>query len=90
MKADRKNILNRLNRIKGQISGIIKMVEDDKYCLDISSQILAANAALKSTNREIISAHIKSCVADTFYIKDKKELEKKVEEIDELIKKIGR
>ncbi len=90
MKADQKLILNRLNRIKGQIDGIIKMVEDDQYCLDISNQILAVNSALKSTNREIISAHLQSCLTDTFYSDNKKEIEQKIEEIEKLIIKLGK
>ena len=68
MKADNKKIKNRLNRIRGQIDGISKMVDEDKYCLDISAQLLAVSSAINSVNQEILSAHLRSCVADSFII----------------------
>lgn len=59
-----KALINRLNRIEGQIRGIRKMVENDAYCTDILVQAAAANAALNAFNRELLAAHIKTCVAD--------------------------
>jgi len=59
-----KSLIHRLNRIEGQIRGIKGMVEKDAYCTDIITQVAAANAALNAFNRELLSAHIKSCVAD--------------------------
>ncbi|EHR34711.1 metal-sensitive transcriptional regulator [Helcococcus kunzii] len=90
MQADKKVIYNRLNRIKGQIDGIIKMVEEDKYCLDISSQIIAANSALNSTNKEILSAHLKNCVTDSLKKGDEVDVEKKISEIENIIMKLGK
>lgn len=57
-----KKLINRLNRIEGQIRGIRKMVENDAYCVDILTQAAAVNAALKSFNRELLSNHIQTCV----------------------------
>lgn len=62
--AEYKKLINRLNRIEGQIRGIIKMVENSAYCTDIITQSAAAAAALNAFNRELLSAHIKTCVAD--------------------------
>lgn len=59
-----KALINRLSRIEGQIKGIRKMLEDDAYCIDIITQVSAASAALTSFNKELLSSHIRSCVAN--------------------------
>lgn len=59
-----KSLVNRLNRIEGQIRGIKGMLEKDAYCPDILVQVAAANAALNAFNRELLSNHIRTCVAD--------------------------
>lgn len=59
-----KALINRLNRIEGQIRGIKGMVEKDAYCTDIINQVAAAGAALNAFNRVLLSNHIKTCVAD--------------------------
>ena len=57
-------LINRLNRIEGQIRGIQGMVENDAYCTDIITQVAAATAALNSFNKQLLSEHIKTCVTD--------------------------
>lgn len=59
-----KKLINRLNRISGQVNGIKKMVENNAYCTDILVQVAAVNAALNSFNKELLSEHIRTCVAD--------------------------
>lgn len=59
-----KDLINRLNRIEGQIRGIKGMVEKDVYCPDILIQVAAANAALNSFNKVLLENHIKTCVTD--------------------------
>ena len=59
-----KRMINRLNRISGQISGIKGMVEKNAYCTDILVQVAAVNAALNSFNKELLAEHIRSCVAE--------------------------
>ncbi|MDE7231231.1 MAG: metal-sensing transcriptional repressor [Oscillospiraceae bacterium] len=59
-----KKLINRLNRISGQINGIKKMVEESAYCPDILLQVAAANAALNSFSKELLAEHIRTCVAD--------------------------
>lgn len=73
-----KKLINRLNRLEGQIRGIKGMLEKDAYCVDILTQTAAARAALESFVRELLANHIKTCVVDD--IKDGKE-----ETVDELI-----
>lgn len=62
--AEEKDLLNRLNRIEGQIRGIKSMVEDERYCVDILTQLSAVQAALNSFNKVLLSSHIKSCVVE--------------------------
>lgn len=75
---EKKKLISRLNRIEGQVRGIRGMIEDDVYCNDILIQSAAAGAALNGFERELLSAHIKSCVAEDLR-------EGKDEVIDELM-----
>lgn len=77
--AEYRKLINRLNRISGQINGIKKMVENSAYCTDILIQVAAVNAALNSFNKELLAEHIRTCVADN--IKSGND-----EVIDELVK----
>ncbi len=83
----KQQVLNLLKTARGQISGIIKMVEEDRYCVDISKQILAVQAQLKKTNLKIIDQHIKHCVKEAF---TKGNGDEKVDEIIELIDKYAK
>jgi len=73
-----KDLLNRLNRIEGQVRGIKGMVEKDAYCTDILVQVAAVNAALNSFNKVLLGNHIRTCVARDIR-------EGKDETIDELV-----
>ncbi len=73
-----KTLIHRLSRIEGQVRGIKGMVERDAYCTDILMQSAAVNAALNSFNKELLAAHIKTCV--TRDIRDGRE-----ETVDELV-----
>ena len=59
-----RDLMNRLNRVEGQIRGIKRMLEEDAYCIDILSQVSAANAALNSFNKVLLANHIRTCVAE--------------------------
>lgn len=61
--AEIKSLVNRLNRIEGQIRGIRGMIEKGAYCTDVLTQSAAVSAALNAFNRELLSAHIRTCVA---------------------------
>ena len=75
---ERKKLIHRLNRIEGQIRGIRGMVEKDAYCADILVQSAAVNAAVNAFNKELLSSHIRGCVARDIR-------EGKDEVIDELV-----
>ena len=62
--AEYRSLMNRLNRIEGQIRGIKKMVEESAYCTDVLIQVSAVNAALNAFNKELLSEHIRTCVAE--------------------------
>ena len=64
MKADKTQVTRLLKTARGQLDGILKMVEDDRYCIDISNQILATESILTRANREIIRAHMQGCVRE--------------------------
>ena len=58
----KRKLVNRLNRIEGQVRGLRKMIEEDAYCNDVLTQSAAALSALKSFNRELLQAHLEHCV----------------------------
>ena len=60
--ADQKTVLRLLKTARGQMDGIVKMVEENRYCMDISQQLMATQAILSRVNREILSAHLRHCV----------------------------
>jgi DNA-binding FrmR family transcriptional regulator len=86
MNAD-KDVLNLLKTSKGQIEGIIKMIEDERYCVDVSKQILAVQALLKKANMKILDQHIKHCVKNAFVEGNGDE---KVDEIIDIINKYAK
>ncbi len=77
----------RLNRIKGQIEGISKMIEERRYCLDILTQLRAAAKALQSVEAEITETHIHSCVKTAIKSQNEKEADQMIEEIMTLVKR---
>ena len=78
--------LPRLNRISGQIDGIKKMIEEERYCVDIVNQIKAVRSALKSVEKNILQKHIKHCVSASFKA-SKTEQEQKINELISLFDK---
>lgn len=81
---EKKALINRLSRIEGQIRGIKGMVEKDAYCADILIQSSAISAALGSFNKELLAAHIRTCVCEDVAQGG----EEKVEELIELLTKL--
>ncbi len=61
---ERRDLMNRLKRIEGQVRGLQRMLEEDAYCPDILTQASAANAALNSFCRELLAAHLRTCVTE--------------------------
>lgn len=61
---ERKDLIHRLNRIEGQVRGVRSMVEEERYCVDILTQVAAIQSALNAFNKCLLSSHIKSCVVE--------------------------
>ena len=84
MQADKQKITRLMKTARGQMDGILRMVEEDRYCIEISQQLMATEAILNKVNKEILTAHLKCCVSQA-----ETEAEKE-EKIDELISMLGR
>lgn len=81
-----RNLINRLNRIEGQVRGIKGMVENDAYCTDILTQVSAVQAALNAFNKQLLSNHIHTCVFDGIKNGDNEVIDELVTAIQKLMK----
>lgn len=81
---DHSKQISRLNRINGQIDGVKKMIENKRYCPEIIIQLKAITSAVKSLEAKILEEHLSACVNDAFNSKDKKEKQRKIDELVEL------
>ena len=81
MQADHNKIARLLKTAQGQLEGILRMVEEDRYCLDISSQIMAADAILRRANREVLQAHLDRCVLEAVESGDQEKAREKLSEL---------
>ena len=84
MQADKTKITRLLKTARGQLDGILRMVDEDRYCIDISQQLMATEAILNKANKEILTAHLKSCVANASNDREREE------KIDELVSMLGK
>lgn len=84
--ADREKVMRLLKTARGQLDGIIKMVDEDRYCIDISNQLMATQAMLKTINREVLAAHLKSCVMTATADDMEQKTNELVSTIDKLLK----
>lgn len=84
MMAEKSKIEPLLKTARGQIDGVLNMIAEDRYCIDISHQIMAAMAILNKANKEVLAAHLKTCV------KDAQSEQERDEKIDELIDIMGK
>ncbi len=90
MKAEKETVARLLKTARGQLDGILKMIEEDRYCIDISNQLLATQAILRKANKEIIAAHLNCCVRSAFLHGDNREQAEKMEEIMAILDKIAK
>lgn len=87
MKADKEKLTRLLKTARGQLDGLLKMVEEDRYCIDISNQLMATQAILRNINREVLHAHLGSCVEQAF---EKGDSQQKIQEIMQIIDKLSK
>lgn len=87
MKADKNKVVPLLKTARGQIDGILNMIEDGRYCIDISHQLMATMALLGKANREVLAAHLKTCVKNA---QSEQEMDQKIDELIEIMGKLQR
>ena len=85
MKADKDSVKRKISIARGQLDGILKMIDDDRYCMAIADQILASSAILKKAAQEVLEAHIRSCVRDALKTDEPNE---KIEEALKVLEKM--
>jgi CsoR family transcriptional regulator, copper-sensing transcriptional repressor len=84
------SVLKRLKRIEGQVRGLVRMVEADRYCIDIVTQIAAARTALRRAEEEILADHVGHCVEYAIASGNKAEQRRKVAELMEVLSRAER
>ena len=88
--ADKDALVKRLHRIEGQVRGIERMVDDDRYCIDVLTQIAAVKTALESLAFQILDDHVNHCVADALASGDAAEAETKSKELLDAVQRFAR
>jgi DNA-binding FrmR family transcriptional regulator len=83
-------VLKRLQRIEGQVRGLARMVEGDRYCIDVVTQISAVRAALRRAEEEVLKDHVAHCVEHAIATGDKREQRKKVAELMDVLERAER
>jgi DNA-binding FrmR family transcriptional regulator len=83
-------LLKRLARAEGQVRGIARMVEDDRYCIDILTQLAAVYTALESVALEMLDDHVKHCVAGALASGDETDAENKIDELLEAVRRFAK
>jgi CsoR family transcriptional regulator, copper-sensing transcriptional repressor len=83
-------LLNRLNRIEGQVRGVARMVEEDRYCIDVLTQVQAIRAALAKVETEMLRDHLGNCVEGAIVSGDKEEQRRKAAELIQLLERTSR
>lgn len=86
-KMRRAGVSQRLARIEGQVRGLSRMIEDDRYCIDVLTQVKAVQAALKKVEGELLSDHADHCLAAAIASDNQAEREEKVAELVQLLMK---
>ena len=88
MVRDDAKLIRLLKTAGGQIEGIIRMIEEKKYCIDVSNQIMAAQAILSRGNKEVLNAHLHSCVLSSVESGSGEERRQKMDEIAAVLDKL--
>ena len=87
---DKRKIANRLNRIEGQVRGIARMVEDDRYCIDVLTQVSAVKTALDSLALQLLEDHVGHCVAGALASGDRESADAKAKELLSAVERFAR
>ena len=90
MVADRDRITRLLKTARGQIDGILRMVDDNRYCIDVSTQLMATQSLLARINADVLKAHVEGCVRTALETGDDQEKDAKLAEIETIIEKLAK
>lgn len=85
MRADRKKVEPLLRTARGQLDGVLKMIEDGRYCMEIVTQLQAVESLVHKAQREVLRAHLSGCVQEAFDTGDEQARENKIDEIIKLL-----
>ncbi len=87
MKQDKPRLLNRLRRIEGQVRGVERMIEEDRYCIDVLTQLQAIRAAVARVESEMLKGHLGHCIESAIVSGDQAEQRQKASELIELLER---
>ena len=90
MTAEKGSVERLIKTARGQLDGILKRIEENRYCIDISNQLMATQAILRKANKEIIESHLNCCVRSAFQHGDAQEQADKIQEIMTVLDKIAK
>jgi DNA-binding FrmR family transcriptional regulator len=85
MSEERTTALQYLKTVRGQVDGIIKMIQDDRYCIDVANQVLAAQSLLRKAELAILQGHLRHCVKEACMTNNPDE---KIEELNRILEKL--
>jgi DNA-binding FrmR family transcriptional regulator len=90
VRQDKPKLLNRLKRIEGQVRGVARMIEEERYCIDVLTQLQAVRAALSRVETEMLKGHLGHCIESAIVSGDQAEQRQKASELIELLERTGR
>ena len=90
MMADHKKVTRLVANARGQLDAVIRMIEEDRYCIDISTQLLAAESLIRKANREVLKGHTAHCVREAMESGNPEEMERKIDELIECLDKMNK
>jgi DNA-binding FrmR family transcriptional regulator len=88
--AAKDSVLKRLNRIEGQVRGLVRMVDEDRYCIDVMTQLAAVRAALRKVEEEVLRDHVAHCIDHAIASGDARDQRQKVAELIEVLGRTAR
>jgi DNA-binding FrmR family transcriptional regulator len=87
---NKQSLLNRMRRIQGQVGGVARMIEDDRYCIDILTQLQAARAGLAKVEAELLKTHLNHCIEGAIVSGDPEQQRQKAGELIDLLQRAAR
>lgn len=90
MKANHNSVSRLVRNAQGQLDAVLRMIEEDRYCIDVSTQLLAAQSLIKKANREVLKGHLEHCVKEAMNSGDQEDMEIKIQELMNAIDKMNK